>query len=308
MHINKIGRLLILLVALFSLVGCSTTTEIKPVEGMHVVRDFTGAEVQVPDKPQRIVPVGVSTEDMVIALNGIDNIAALGVLPNNYPNESNQVKTHIAFNTEGILSLKPDLLIIPDWVDQEQVTTLRALKVPLYVYKSPRSLDEIKGTISEMGVLLNRQAEADKIVADMNERLAKVHTFTAQFPERKTVAYYGVMGLSGGIGSTFASMAENANVNNAAVILGLGSSDKGTKEDLLVINPDVIILPSDAYSRDQYKEIAESSIYSDEAFQNIKAVKNKQVFVIDAVKLMSYSQFAVNAVEDIAAVVYGYKK
>lgn len=82
--------------------------------------------VQVPDNPTRVVPIGVSTEDMVISLVGPQKIVALGNLPNNFPEESKQIKAKVKLNTEAVLALHPDLLIVPDWVDQEMVVTLRA--------------------------------------------------------------------------------------------------------------------------------------------------------------------------------------
>lgn len=65
---RRIGLFIIFCLTLFAIVGCKTLDETKPIEGTHLVRDSTGATVQIPDHPTRIVPIGVSTEDMVISL------------------------------------------------------------------------------------------------------------------------------------------------------------------------------------------------------------------------------------------------
>ena len=291
---------------LFAIVGCKTLDETKPIEGTHLVRDSTGATVQIPDNPMRIVPIGVSTEDMVISLVGPQKIAALGNLPNNFPEESKQIKARVKLNTEAVLALHPDLLIVPDWVDQEMVITLRGLNVPVYVYRAPRTIEDSEKTILELADLLNQKSKGEAIVKSMQQRLAKVTAFTEQVQHRKIIGFYGVLGLTGGIGSTFDNMTQLINAANAATLLGLDISDSGTREDLIRINPDVIIVPSTAYSFDQYKEIEVTALYSDPALKDVKAVKNHQIYVIDARWIMSYSQFIVNGIEELARVTYGY--
>lgn len=303
---RRIVPFIIFCLTLFAIVGCKTLDETKPIEGAHLVRDSTGATVQIPDHPTRIVPIGVSTEDMVISLVGPQKIAALGNLPNNFPEESKQIKARVKLNTEAVLSLHPDLLIVPDWVDQEMVITLRGLNVPVYVYRAPRTIEGSEKTILELADLLNQKSKGETIVNSMQQRLAKVTEFTEQIKTRKIVGFYGVLGLTGGIGSTFDNMIQLINVANAAALLGLDISDSGTREDLIRINPDVIIVPSNVYSFDQYKEIEITALYSDPALKDVKAVKNHQIYVIDARWIMSYSQFIVNGIEELARVTYGY--
>lgn len=303
---RRIVLFIIFCLTLFAIVGCKTLDETKPIEGTHLVRDSTGATVQIPDNPMRIVPIGVSTEDMVISLVGPQKIAALGNLPNNFPEESKQIKARVKLNTEAVLGLHPDLMIVPDWVAQEMVITLRGLNVPVYVYRAPRTIEGSKKTILELAELLNQKSKGETIVNSMQQRLAKVTEFTRQVKTRKIIGFYGVLGLTGGIGSTFDNMTQLINAANAAALLGLDISDSGTREDLIRINPDVIIIPSNVYSFDQYKEIEVTSLYSDPALKDVKAVKNYQIYVIDARWIMSYSQFMVNGIEEMAKVVYGY--
>lgn len=305
---NRLWALLFGLLVLFSIVGCKTLDETKAVEGTHLVRDSTGVMVAIPDRPSRIIPVGVSSEDLVISLAGPERVLAIGNLPNNFPEASKQIKHRTKLNTEAIMALQPDLLIVPDWSDSEMVMMLRALKVPVYVYKAPHTVPEIKATIQELASLLHEEPKGMAMIADMEQRLTKVETFTAGVSAKKVVAFYGVLGLTGGIGSTFDTICQIINASNAAAMLGLDVSERGTREDLLRINPDVIIVPSNVYSFDQYKEIDVTNIYTDPALQTIKAVQNKQVYVIDARWIMSYSQFMVNAVETMATDVYGYKQ
>lgn len=304
---NRVWCGFILLIILFTVLGYNLVDSDTQLKDTHTVKDYTATTIQVPNRAHRIIPVGVSTEDMVIALAGTDRIVALGNLPNNFPEESQKVQAKVKMNTEAILALQPDLLIVPDWVDPEMVTTLRALNVPVYVYTSPKNVEESEDLILKLSALLDEETTGKELVDSMQGRLANITAYTASIKERKVVALYGVLGITGGLDSTFNNMTDIINAANAAAMLGLDVSERGGREDLLRINPDVIIVPSNVYSFDQYKEIEVESLYNDPAFQNIKAVKNHQVYVIDARWLMSYSQFMVNGIEELAKDVYGYK-
>ena len=66
-------------------------------------------------------------------------------------------------------------------------------------------------------------------------------------------------------------------------------NDYAGREALVAINPDVIFVPSDAYSKDDTNTQTAQQLYDDPAFRDVKAVKNHQIFIIDARWLMSYS-------------------
>lgn len=307
--INRFFIFLLIFLLTISITGCKLLEETKAVAGTHLVRDSTGVIVAIPDRPSRIIPIGVSSEDLVISLVGPERIVVIGNLPNNFPEESKQIKHSTKLNTEAIMALRPDLVIAPDWADPEMITMLRALKISVYVYKVPHTISEIKVTIHELAAILQVESKSDMIITDMERRLSKVQAFTSSMvADKKVVAFYGVLGLTGGLNSTFDTICQIINASNAAAMLGLDVSESGKREDLLRINPDVIIVPSNVYSFDQYKELDVTNIYTDPALLTIKAVRNKQVYVIDARWIMSYSQFMVNAVEAMATNVYGYKK
>ena len=90
---------------------------------------------------------------------------------------------------------------------------------------------------------------------------------------------------------------------------GLTQNDYAGREALLSINPDIIFVPSDAYSEknNPVNALTIRQIYEDPAFRSIKAVQNRQIHIIDARWLMSYSQFMVNAMEEMAKASYGYE-
>ena len=88
--------------------------------------------------------------------------------------------------------------------------------------------------------------------------------------ERPLVAFYSQFGLTGGKGSTFDDMCNYLKVNNAATQIGLGPFDNGTREDLIKSNPDIIFIPSVAYTSDGTTPATAEQLYSDPACRALR--------------------------------------
>ena len=230
-------------------VGCGPT-QTGTTGTTHQVTDGTGVTVTVPSEPKRIVPIAASTEDIVLSLVDPSRVAAVGTVPNNVPDESAKVGTHVKATAESMLSVQPDLVLVPNWISPDAIGEMRNMQIPVYVYKTPTTVEEAKAVIHEIAGLLH--ASDEKMIASMDadlktvEELANKHT-----GERPVVAFYTQFGLTGGKGSTFDDMTKYLKVTNAAAQLGLGPFDNGTREDLIKANPDIIIIPSVAYTSER---------------------------------------------------------
>lgn len=294
----------IILMLMFLLCGCGPEQSNQQNTGAFTVTDATGTAVNISERPQRIVPIGVSTEDIVLSMVTPDRVAAIGTLPNNVPDASSQVKGRVKSSSESLLSVKPDLVIMPDWVSQENINEIRGMNIPLYVYKMPGTVKEAKEVMGEIAKVL--KASDNSLIAAMDKDLAEIDGIVkSHADEAQPVAVlYTRLGVTGGKGSTFDDMCGYMHVKNGAAAIGLGLTDNGTREDLIRINPDVIIIPSDAYNQDQYSEVNIDQLYSDPALQGVKAIQNHRVYTVDARMLMSYSQFMTKAMLDMTRYIY----
>ena len=257
----------------------------------------------MPSEPKRIVPIAASTEDIVLSLVDPSRVAAVGTVPNNVPDESAKVGTHVKATAESMLSVQPDLVLVPNWISPDAIGEMRNMQIPVYVYKTPTTVEEAKAVIHEIAGLLH--ASDEKMIASMDadlktvEELANKHT-----GERPVVVFYTQFGLTGGKGSTFDDMTKYLKVTNAAAQLGLGPFDNGTREDLIKANPDIIIIPSVAYTSDGTTPATAEQLYSDPALQGVKAIANRSVFLVDSSQVMSYSQFMTRAMVSMAQNIY----
>jgi iron complex transport system substrate-binding protein len=239
----------------------------------------------------------------VLSLVDPSRVAAVGTVPNNVPDESAKVGTHVKATAESMLSVQPDLVLVPNWMSPDAIGEMRNMQIPVYVYKTPTTVEEAKAVIHEIAGLLH--ASDEKMIASMDadlktvEELANKHT-----GERPVVAFYTQFGLTGGKGSTFDDMTKYLKVTNAAAQLGLGPFDNGTREDLIKANPDIIIIPSVAYTSDGTTPATAEQLYSDPALQGVKAIANRRVFFVDSSQVMTYSQFMTRAMVSMAQNIY----
>ena len=138
----------------------------------YQVADMTGSVLSFSEKPKRIVSFSVSTDEILLELVSPDRIAAITKLADN-PAVSNVVDkaktipTRVAPTAEAILALNPDVVIIPDFHRPEVIQSLRDMKVPIYLYKTPSTINEVENSIRQLATLVKEERKGEKIIAGM---------------------------------------------------------------------------------------------------------------------------------------------
>lgn len=308
-------RILFLLVAMCFMVpmeGC----RLPPPASMSVqeegrqMKDSQGVEVTIPDHPCRIVSIGVSTDDILIPLVGTDRIAAISYLPPNLEKEAARIPGRISGTTESVISFHPDLVVAADWNSKDYkdyIEEIRAVGIPVYVYRTQKDVEGMIALIHTLGNVVNEDEKADCFAADTKKRLDALTSFTAALPRRDTAVFYSINGLSGGKGSTFETLCRWAGFIDGAADWGIVASAGGNREALVSINPDIIFIPSNAYTPTGHSSPSETDFLDDPVLSAIPAVKNHRIYVVDAKWIMSYSQFMVNGMEEMAKDAYEYE-
>ncbi len=299
---------LLFLMSVLLLTGCVPARQAGSRE-FRSVTDYTNTEVRVPVHPERVVSLGVSTDDILVPVLGPERIAAIADLPPNYPEEAARIKGRVSMSTESVMACQPDLVVAADWASPDFIQELRTLDIPVYVYRTPTTWEGAVARIYELSGVVNEPEKGARLAEDSIGRMERLKSFLSSIPREKRLiaAYDTTLGFSGGAGSTFDELCRGAWLRNGLAEAGLGANDTASREMALKVDPQIIFIPSDAYDKGTYKALTESQIYSDPALSGMNAVKNKKVFVIDARWIMSTSQFMVRAMEEMAADAYGYK-
>ncbi len=86
-------------------------------------------------------------------------VAAVGTVVNNVPEASAKVEKHVKATAESMLSVQPDLVLVPNWMTPDAIGEMRNMQIPVYVYKTPTTVEEAKSVIHEIAGLLHASDE-----------------------------------------------------------------------------------------------------------------------------------------------------
>lgn len=301
----------ILLICLF-LIGCKAESGADRA-GAYRVRDATGTEVQLAKKPDKILTLSISCDTIVLGLVTSDHMTAVNALLDD-PNSSNiapiaaRVKQKIKNPTaEEIMAMRPDLVIVPDWKDIKIVDSLRELGIPVLVVKGAVNLSEIKENIEMIAAALDEQEKGRQLIAMMDKELADIQEKVSCIPEadRKNVVLISLMTSYGGIGCAYDDACRYAGVINGISAAGLHNGQMLTKELLVRIDPDILLMPvyNDHGQFNTQQFVNEYLL--DPSLQSMKAIRAGAVVYPRDGYIYNVSQDFVYGVREIARSAYG---
>ncbi|MEG3071822.1 MAG: ABC transporter substrate-binding protein [Candidatus Syntrophopropionicum ammoniitolerans] len=172
---------------------------------------------------------------------------------------------------EKVLQVKPDLCLTMDKAAAEKL----AAQGLTAIYISWEKLEDVETCINLLGEVFNKQDVAKDYLDWFDKTVAKAQDLTKDLKEedKKKVVYGNVatytqphiiaewwISTAGGI-----SVTDNGRTTNTLTY---------TMEDLLLWNPDVMILTDKTIEKD---------VLADSRFADIPAVKNQQIFAVPAV-------------------------
>jgi len=307
----KCKIIIVLLLSLVGLIfsGCGNEVHLEQNDGYKVV-DSNGQVLELLHKPQHIVSLTLGSDEILLSLVDKSRLASVSSLATN-PSISN-----VAVEAEGIpmlqnksieaiLAKNPDLIIVGDWLPDDFIVSLRELKLPVYVYKTPQTIAEARTLVLDMGSIVGEIEKSKKIVADMDGVLAQITNKVKLIPEnqKKMVMALSFMGCYGGKGSMLDDIYKNAGVINGAALAGLEKNDTLAKEQLVAMKPDILMIPTWDYEGKDIRKF-KNDILTDPALQTVPAVQNHNLIQIDDKYTYSTSQYVVYAVKNIFEAVY----
>ena len=182
-------------------------------------------------------------------------------------------------NEETILNLKPDLVLASPIITNEQVQGLEKLGLTVFMLPNPTILADMYQDLETVARLTGRQAEAAKLIDSLKTRVAAVDSKIASAKARPLV-YYELDATdpsapyTAGPGSFVDQLIQEAGGQNVGSILK-GQWAQISVEQLLVKNPDIIVLGDFAYGVTivQLKQRA--------GWSTLKAVKDGKIVTFD---------------------------
>ena len=264
-------------------------------------------------KYNHIVSLTLSGDEMLLGLVPENRIAGLSGKINEDKEISNIVDkskkfTKVEGNEEVLMSLEPDLIIVADWLSK-RITNIGAITgAKVYFYKTPNSYEEQKKLIRDLANLVEEKENGEKLIKNMDDRLKALQNKIAKNYKgaKPRILMYTSFGTTSGKNTTFSDMVKLINGVNVVAEAGIDGFKDISKEKVIELNPDIIIVPI-AKKYDNINKISKL-FFEDPSFKNVKAIKNKKVYFIQYKDITPTSQYMINSIEELVKVVYQFKE
>ena len=207
--------------------------------------DATGAEVTVPDAPDRVVVLGPSAAQQVWAIGADDRVVGMPVNEYTAYLDGRGEIEHVVGEDgqpvqEAVVGLEPDLVLAPNIVDNETVTALRNAGLTVYRYGEARSLADVTAEIETTGLLLGEFEAAARTSAEMQGTVEAIRTAVAD-ADRPRVYYDLGGGWTAGERTFINDVIKTAGGRNIAAEAGIDRYATISPEIIAEQDPAVIV-------------------------------------------------------------------
>lgn len=292
---------------------CGQQVMKDPGDGPYTVVDSRGDKVKFGKKPQCILTLSLGMDQIVLGLVRSDRLVAVNALLDD-PVSSNvaplarKVPRKIKNpGAEEIFSLHPDVVIVPDWGKPEVIHMLREMRIPVVVTYGAKDIAEIEKNVRLIADALGEPAKGAELVCMMRKELADVKERTDRIPaeKRQNAVLISLMTRYGGKGCIYDDICTHANVVNGISAAGLQNGQELTKELLVKINPDVLLMPVYNDHGNFDTKAFNDSYLKDPSLQTIKAIRDRRIVYPREGYIYNSSQDAVFGVREVARCAYG---
>jgi iron complex transport system substrate-binding protein len=262
--------------------------------------------------PQRIVCIGEAYNEMIYALGAQANLVGVDY-SSTYPAEIKKLPTvgyHRALSAEGILSLKPTLIIDDNNIGPDNVVQqLQVLHIPMKTFPSKNdSIEGTKALLREMGAFFHKEKRAEELCAQMDREMATAAVAVKQYTTtpRVAVIHYGrasntyliVGNGGGGDAGTAGSMVALAGGQMA--IQNRGMERMASPEIIEKSNPQIILMTEYGFDRLGSAEQAKTL----PGVAETDAARNNRIYRVPEHDLMYYGPDTGNAITRLAQIIH----
>ena len=277
---NALYLVLIVLITSLALTACGKTS--TPAPAALTVTDGLGRTVTLEVPVQRIVSLAASNTEILYAVGAGAQVVGRDEF-SDYPTEAKALPSvggsFGKYTTEAIVNLKPDLVLAAEINTPELVQSLQDLGLKVYLLPNPTTIDGVYQNLTTVAQLTGHEKETKKLVESLQKRVKSVLDKVAKVTVKSLVFYE--------LDSTDPNAPYTAGPGTFVDLLiqmaggqNLGSSLQGqwaqiSAEQLIVKNPDLIILGDSAYG------VTAEAVGKRPGWEALQAVKNGSIYPFD---------------------------
>ncbi|MBC7087568.1 MAG: cobalamin-binding protein [Tissierellales bacterium] len=272
---------LALLLILTTFSGCSTegnignNDDVLTDQKIEITDDF-GKVVSLDKPAEKIVSLAPSHTEILFAIGAGEKVVGV-TTADDYPEDVigiEKVGGFEGWNLELIMSLEPDLVLNYGPRNEEDNKRLEESGITVASFM-PETIDEVFDTIEKIGVLTGNNEKAVELVSDMKFKKDEIVLKVKDLGTKKV--FYEVYNdplMTAGPGSFIDELINLAGGENVAKDAD-NPYPQFDIEKLIESDPEVYLIPNDSTTTlDMLKQRP--------GFENIQAIKNSQIYFLDA--------------------------
>ena len=283
----------------------ASETDAKPVT------DRAGNPIELPDNAEKIISLNPAATQTLIDLGLADKIVAVDEYSMTYADSlAKDIPVYSMYepDQESIIALDADIVFTSGMVyaggDNPYINVVNA-GVCVADIPSSASIAEIQNDIRFIGECTGTEDEAEKIVLDMQNKVDSIKAIGETIPEdkKKTVMFW--LSVPGDDYPTVYSIGKGTFLDEMINDIGAvnaGGTEEGwpafSEEAAIALDPD-IILHSVSYIPDVKAEIT-----SRKGWENVKAVKNGEIYYVDENTSNRPNAHITDAMTEMAKLIY----
>ncbi|MBQ1484753.1 MAG: ABC transporter substrate-binding protein [Eubacterium sp.] len=308
MNKKKFLAVLIAIVMVLSLAACGGSGSGSGGGGSQPdasvpTQDREGNDISIPEKVERIVSLAPATTQILESVGKIDQVVGVDTQTPFYVSGVDSLPQFDMMepDIEAIAALEPDIVFTTgmSYIEGDPYSALIDLGICVVVIPSSNSLEGVKEDILFTAACVGETEKAQAILDEMQKDLDEIAEIGKTITEKKTVAFE-ISALpyiySTGKGTFIDEMITLIGAENV-----YGDQESWipvAEEDAVAADPDVILTSVN------YLPDAVGEIMGRPGWEEVKAVKNGEVYYIDNASSSLPNQYVVKALLEMAKAVY----
>ena len=233
--------------------------------------DATGTEVTLTEPADEVVVLDASSAQVFWEIGAEDRIIGMPVEDFTAYLEGSETRTDVTdgqqVDVERVVELDPDLVIAPNYLDEETVEQLRGTGLTVYQLGLEDSIQAIYDKTALYGHFVGECAAASETINTTQTEIEEIEAAVAGL-DRPRVLYY-FFGFAAGSETFIHELVETAGGTNLAAEAGISGYMEISDEVIVEADPEWIVAPSHA------------GLPEGEPYASTTALRSEQTLVVD---------------------------
>ena len=249
----------------------------------------------IDEKPQRILTISTGHDEMIFGFGNLNNIVGVTTFsqsPGGNIYELTKDMPTISSEIETIIAQDPDIVFADPYANANLMQSLIDIGINVVQTQLNNTAEGRINDILFAAYVLDELEGAKMLINAIENQISYIELIKNAIGDTVdtnilSVTYYDAYWAAGS-GSTEGSIIELAGYNNVASEFGVESNNMITKESLIEMSPDVIVIPQSVEwgGQDFY-----DTLMSDESFNSIPAIANGNVHMVNTSHFTTLSHF-----------------